>query len=52
MTELDKAKEFNNQTKEAVSVIYNSLNAEQQKSILKNPDVKSVLLRYRIISED
>ena len=52
MTELDKAKAFNNQMREAVSAIYNSLNTEQQNSILEDPNVKSVLLRYGIISED
>lgn len=52
MTELDKAKAFNNQTREAISAIYNSLDAEQKKSILENSDVKSVLLRYGIISEE
>lgn len=50
MTELEKALEFNKQTKEAVSIIYNSLNQGQQKQIAKDPAAKAVLERYGVIN--
>lgn len=52
MTELEKAIEFNKQTKEAVSIVYNSLNQGQQKQILKDEDAKAVLVRYGIVEAE
>lgn len=50
MTELEKAIEFNKQTKEAILTIYNALNQGQQKQVEKDPAAKAVLERYGIIS--
>lgn len=50
MTELEKAIEFNKQTKEAILAIYNALNRGQQKQIEKDPAAKAVLERYGILN--
>lgn len=50
MTELEKAIEFNNQTKKAILTIYNALNQGQQKQIAKDPAAKAVLERYGILN--
>lgn len=52
MTELEKALEFNQQIKQAVSIVYNSLNQGQQKQILKDEDAKAVLVRYGIVEAE
>ena len=50
MTELEKAIEFNKQTKEAILAIYNALNRGQQKQVEKDPTAKAVLERYGILN--
>lgn len=50
MTELEKALAFNNQIREAILAIYNTLNQGQQKQVEKDPAAKAVLERYGIIS--
>lgn len=37
------------ETKEALELIYNTLNSGQQKKIVKNPEVKALLIRYGVI---
>jgi len=39
------------ETKEALQLIYDTLNNGQQKKIVKNPEVKALLVRYGIIEE-
>lgn len=39
------------ETKAALQLIYDSLNQGQQKKIIKNPEVKALLLQYGIIEE-
>lgn len=39
------------ETKEALELIYNTLNNGQQKKIVKNAEVKALLIRYGIIEE-
>lgn len=46
-----KVLEYNLETKEALSLIWDDLNPGQQKQRLKNPSVKALLLRYGIIKE-
>lgn len=38
-------------TKAALKLIYNALNQGQQKKIVKNPEVKALLIRYGVITE-
>lgn len=39
------------ETKDALQLIYNSLNSGQQKKLLKNTSVKELLLRFGVIAE-
>ena len=39
-------------TKEALSIVYESLNQGQQKKLLKNEKVKALLVLYGVIEED
>lgn len=39
------------ETKNALSLIYNTLNNGQQKKIVKNAEVKALLIRYGVIEE-
>lgn len=39
------------ETKEALELIYNTLNNGQQKKIVKNAEVKTLLIRYGVIEE-
>ena len=39
-------------TKEALSIVYGSLNQGQQKKLLKNEKVKALLVLYGVIEED
>lgn len=37
------------ETKDALQLIYDTLNNGQQKKIVKNPEVKALLIRYGVI---
>lgn len=39
-------------TKEALTIVYESLNQGQQKKLLKNEKVKALLIFYGVIEED
>ena len=39
------------ETKAALQLMYDSLNPGQQKKIVKNPEVKALLIRYGVIEE-
>lgn len=39
------------ETKAALQLFYDTLNNGQQKKIVKNPEVKALLIRYGIIEE-
>lgn len=48
MTELEKAKAFNLETKEALQTVFSELNYGQQKKLYENEKVKPILDRYGI----
>lgn len=51
MSYTEKVLAFNKQMKEALSTMYNALNHGQQIQILKNDDVKQLLIKYGVIEE-
>lgn len=52
MTELEKAKAFNQSTKEALTIVYNALNKGQQGKLLKDEKVKELFERYHVLEEE
>ena len=52
MTWTDKANEVYMETKEALQLVYDSLNNGQQKKLLKDEDVKALFDRYGVITEE
>lgn len=48
MTELDKAKAFNQKIRAALLTVYEALNQGQQKKLMKDEQVKILLERYGI----
>lgn len=51
MTYTEKATNKFNETKEALTTVYEALNKGQQQKLLKNEKVKALLLFYKIIEE-
>ena len=49
MTPEEKALAYNQKIHDALALIYNELNQGQQKKILKNEEVKKLLIRYKVI---
>ena len=49
MTELEKAKAFNQSIKDALTTVYNALNQGQQKQLLKDEKVKELFDRYHVV---
>lgn len=52
MTELEKAKAFNQSIKDALTTVYNALNQGQQKKLLKDEKVRELFDRYHILEGD
>lgn len=52
MTLQEKALAYNRETKEAIETIWNELNKDQQKKLLKNPVIKTWLERFKISIEE
>lgn len=52
MTAEEKAFEYNKKIHDALALIYNELNQGQQKKILKNEEVKALLIRYKVIEDE
>lgn len=48
MTELERAKTFNAEIKNALQTVYDALNQGQQKQLLKDEKVKKLFDRYGI----
>ena len=46
---LDKVITYNQKLKETLSLMYNGLNHGQQKKLLKNEKLKTLLERYKVI---
>lgn len=51
MTYTEKAKGKFNETKEALTTVYEALNKGQQQKILKNEKVKALLVFYGVIEK-
>lgn len=51
MTELEKAKEFNQSIKNALTTVYAALNDGQKKQLLKDEKVRELFDRYRVIND-
>lgn len=49
MTELERAKAFNREIKQALQTIFDALNQGQQNKLMKNETVKALLERYGVI---
>lgn len=43
---------YNREMREALLLIYNELNNGQQKKLLKNPAIKTLLTHYKIVEDD
>ena len=48
----EKVLAYNREMREALLLIYNELNNGQQKKLLKNPAIKALLTRYKIVEDD
>ena len=51
MTAEEKALAYNQKIHDALALIYGGLNQGQQKKILKNEEVKALLIRYKVIED-
>lgn len=52
MTPEEKALAYNRKIHDALALIYGELNQGQQKKILKNEEVKKLLIRYKVIEDE
>lgn len=52
MTWTDKANAVYKETKDALQLVYDSLNQGQQKKLLKDDEVKALFDRYGVITEE
>ena len=52
MSERERAVEFNRQTRDALRTVYAALNKGQQKQIIKDPAVKELFDRYKVIQDE
>lgn len=51
MTELERAKAFNQEIKTALLIVYEALNQGQQQKLLKDEQVKALFERYGVITD-
>lgn len=51
MTELEKAKAFNQEIRAALLAVYKALNNGQQQKLLKNETVKALFERYGVVTD-
>lgn len=51
MTMYEKAQALKAETHDALDLLWGELNNGQQKKVLKNPEVKALLMRYHVIEE-
>lgn len=52
MTELEKAKAFNRDTKDALQLVWDATNKGQRQKLLRNEQIKAMLERYNIVTEE
>lgn len=51
MTELERAKAFNQEIRAALLTVYGELNHGQQQKLLKDEQVKALFERYGVVSD-
>lgn len=51
MTELERAKAFNQEIRAALLTVFGELNQGQQQKLLKNETVKALFERYGVVTE-
>ena len=51
MSYTEKVLAFNKQMKESLTLIYSELNRGQQKKLLKNENIKELLIKYGVIED-
>lgn len=51
MTELEKAKAFNQSVKDALTTVYAALNKGQQQKLIKDEKVRDLFERYHVLEE-
>lgn len=49
MTTEEKALAYNQKIHDALALLYGELNQGQQKKVLKNEEIKKLLIRYKVI---
>ena len=52
MADMEKVLRYNRELHDSLALLYGELNQGQRKKVLKNPEVKALLLRYHVIEED
>lgn len=52
MTELERAKAFNQEIRAALLVVYQALNQGQQQKLLKDERVKALFERYGAVTDE
>ena len=52
MTELEKAKAFNQEIQAALLTVYDGLNQGQQQKLLKDESVKALFDRYGVLTDE
>lgn len=51
MADMEKALRYNRELHDALALLYGELNRGQQQKMLKNQEVKELLVRYHVIEE-
>lgn len=51
-TYTERAREHVAETKEALTLVYSELNQGQQKKILKNEQVRAIMVKYGVVAEN
>lgn len=51
-TYTERAREHVAETKNALTLVYNELNQGQQKKILKNEQVRAILVKYGVVESE
>ena len=52
MADMEKVLHYNRELHDSLALLFGELNQGQQKKVLKNPEVKALLLRFHIIEEN
>ena len=52
MADMEKVLHYNRELHDRLALLFGELNHGQQQKVLKNQEVKALLLRYHVIEED